>query len=214
MRLLAAGLTALAVALLPPGAARAELLDYSYHWSVSPGSVIPAGTGSVMLALAGDGSASSQVGAGSPTTIPAVTLTTSSSATTTPDTFNASYALSLHLTDTASGESGDLTFSGTLKGTLTATASTLVNKFGHPFTKHLKLGGHQYFVTIDPGQLNLPAPGAGSPAQVNGLVTIRGNPNPPPGQQTPEPSALVLAGVGLCSAGLAWRRLRRAARPA
>jgi hypothetical protein len=212
-RLLTRFLPLLALVLLGEGRARAEFVDYSYHWSVAPGSVIPSGTGSALFALAPDGTASSEVGAATPTTVAGATVTTSSSATTTPDHFSTTYGLTLQLTDTASSESGTLTFSGTLSGTLTATSSALVASFNSPLTQQLTLGGHLYSVTIDPSLLNLPAPMAGSPAAINALVSVSsssGNP-PPPTNNTPEPSSLVLGATALVAGLYARRRQRRKA---
>jgi hypothetical protein len=211
--LLTRTLPLLALALLGGGQARAEFVDYSYHWSIAPSSVIPSGTGSALFALAGDGTASSEVGSATPTKVPGATVTTTSSATTTPDTFSTTYGLTLQLTDSASGQSGNLTFSGTLSGTLTATSSALVASFSSPLTQQLDLGGHLYSVTIDPSLLNLPAPMAGTPAAINALVSVSNgtNPPPPPPTQTPEPSGLVLGATALLAGLYARRRARRKA---
>ena len=38
---------------------RADFMDWSYHWSITPGPVLTSGTGCVAMALAQDGSGSS-----------------------------------------------------------------------------------------------------------------------------------------------------------
>src|SRR5262245_55480797 len=82
---------------------RADFMDWSYHWSITPSAVLTSGSGSVAMGLAQDGSGAAN--------IPAATVTTTSSATaTTPDTYNVGYNLALHLTDNTTNQSGDLTF--------------------------------------------------------------------------------------------------------
>jgi hypothetical protein len=200
----------LAALLLCAGGARAELISFGYSWGGTPSTpASAAAAGSVALSLAADGSASA-VGGGSPTFIPGATFVTTSTATdSAPDTFDVKYGLSLHLTDTESGEFADLTFSGTLSGSLTATGSTLLAVFDNPLTRTAVLGAHAYTVTISPIFFDVPGPG-GTPVQIGALVKADGNPGPVP-QQTPEPSSLLLAGLALPMVGAAWRR-RRVAR--
>ncbi len=71
---------------------RAGFMDWSYHWSISPGPVLSSGTGSVALTLAQDGRGASS--------IPTATVTTSSSATNAaPDVYKVGYNLMLQLKD-------------------------------------------------------------------------------------------------------------------
>jgi hypothetical protein len=197
---------------------RAEMVDFSYAWSTTPGAVLTGGTGNVSLALTPDGSSSVEVGSPTPTFIPAATVTTSSSATQPADVFNAPFGLTLHLTDTASGQAGDLTFNGTVSGELTGTTSTLNNTFSEPVTQTLTFGDLVYTVTIDPVTTSLPAPGEAAGVLFDAMVTAQRNgeppPPPPPGGGAvgaPEPSSLVLGGSALLLLGLARRRLRRRA---
>jgi len=190
---------ALVASLLSASVARAEFADFSYSWSTSPSPpLFPGGTGSVALALAADGSASAAINGGA-TLIPGAAIITTSSAggTTSPDHFNVAYSMTLHLTDTSSGQSDDLTFSGTLSGNLTSDSSTLTSTFDNPVTRHTTLGVHAYSVTIDPTLLNIPAPGSPTPAEINAQVKVHGPPVLPPPFQTPEPSTLLLAVVAL-----------------
>lgn len=199
-------LTALVV--LSAGQAKAELVDYSYQWSVAPGSVLPGGTGSVTLATAPDGSAMSTIGSPTPTLIPGATVTTTSAATNVPDVFSVSFNMTVMLKDTASGATGSLTFKGHISGQLTATSATLNSIFDNPLTQTLTLGSHVYTVTIDPALLALPAPGSTTPASINALVTVNNASNPIP--KAPEPSSLVLgatAVVGLISRRWMKRKL-------
>jgi hypothetical protein len=181
------------VALLVLGATsslRADFMDWSYHWSITPGPVLTSGTGSVAMGLAQDGTGASS--------IPAATVTTTSSATdAAPDRYNVGYNLTLHLTDTPSNSSGALTFHGTIAGTVSADAAHLSNTFSSPTTESVKLGSHLYTVTINPSLMTLAAPGSTTPPQINALVSVTnatGNtPSPPqpptPQIQTPPPSS-------------------------
>ena len=76
----------------------------------------------------------------------------SSASANTPDTLitGGAYSLALTLADTASGESGTLTFSGKLTGTFSANNSDLTNVFNSPTVQSLVLGGNTYMVTIGP----------------------------------------------------------------
>ena len=127
--------TMAALLLLGLGRARAEFVDYSYHWSISPNAVLSGGTGSAAFALTGDGPATSLVGDSNPTVIPAATITTSSSASGgAADTFNNPYSIGLRLTDKASGQFADFTFTG----------------FGQGTDKIISGGGNDVFnVTVD-----------------------------------------------------------------
>ena len=212
-----------ALVLLGAGQASAEMIDFGYSWSAptsvftgtNPTTLDGKSTGSVALAVVDPGSASATPGSTTPTFVPGATLTTTSSATTVPDTFSSPFSMKLHLTDSASSMSGDLTFAGTLAGTLTRTTSQLNATLSSPFTQTLTLGGNVYAVTIDPTVVNLPVPGATSPAAIDARVTVAssGTVTPPPTHNTPEPSGLLLAGLGLplLAAARRWRRAKAAA---
>jgi hypothetical protein len=196
-----------ALSLLGASQARADRVDFSYRWGISPGAVLTGGKGRVSLALAHPGTGTATLGAADSAVTPAATVTTSSSATAlNPDHFSTTYSLTVHLTDTASGASGDLTYSGATTGTLTATTSSLTNVFATPLTQQLTLGKYVYSLTIDPSPADLPSPGAQATTLLDALVTVT------PGSQThgtPEPSSLLLAAVAASLLGLADRRRRR-----
>jgi hypothetical protein len=205
-----------ALVLLGQSPARADQINFSYQWSVLPSPIVPGlpgSTGSVALTPALSGSSSYTTGAATPSVIPGATVTTTSSATSPADSFAATFKMDLHLTDTDSGKSGDLLFSGSINGTLTSTTSTLTSQFSNPLTQPLTLGGHVYSVTIDPALIaQLPAPNSSAPALIDAFVTAadtsstKGGGGGVPG--TPEPSSLVLGATAML--GLACRRLVRA----
>jgi hypothetical protein len=187
-----------ALVLFGQGQARADLVDYSYHWSVAPSAVIPSGTGGVQIVLSSDGTTSSAVGAAN--SIPAATVSTFSAATNPPDNFNVSYDLKLHLTDKASGMAGDFDFAGSLSGQLTQSTSSLTSTFGNP-TQMITLGSHTYGVTIAPASLTLPAPGATPLAELKAIVKV---------EDAPEPSTLALGAMAASVLGFVARRRRAA----
>jgi hypothetical protein len=223
MNCLTTRLTAAALALLlcGEGLARADFFsDWSYHWSVNPGPSIsngPTGTGIVTLAVTPDGPGSGLVPNSNMVTLPAASLTTNSSAGAgvPADNFNnVPYGLTLTLKDNPSGQTGSVTFNAVLNGSLTATSSQLTSTFTNPLMQNLNLNGHNFDITIDPTQVNLPAPTGTSPALLDTFVTVSDSSGPtggPPVQSVPEPSTFVLAGLAIALSGLAigWKSHRR-----
>ncbi len=199
--------------LLGESSAHAEFMQWSYHWSISPAPVFSGGTGTVALALG-------QPGRGS-TKLLAAAMTTSSSATAQcTDHFNSSFNLSLHLTDLLTHKSGNLTFRGTITGTLTDSRASLVESFRVP-AEHITISGHTYYVSL-PSRLAMLPPGTAAIPYLYATVGVQ-NAWPPPipprvsaaatvtdamivraasfqaapaSASTPEPSALVLAALG------------------
>ncbi len=218
-----------ALLLLPPGASRADFYtNWSFAWHFNPvgtngvPGAVPAttGTGSALFAAESDKSGGASV--------PVALVSTSSSATTVPDTFqHAPFTFAVKIIDNATHASGTLTFDGHLNGALTATKSAVVGTFsadpGSPSS--LSLGGHTFRVSIAP-QMLLPAPGA-LPKLLNATVLVDAavpppptpsptpQPHPnsggggvviPPFQSAPEPSSFALAGIAAAVFGLARRR--------
>ena len=205
--------------LLGGGSARAEFMNWSYHWSVGPAPVLSSGNGLVALALyrGGRGAESLRVAA----------ETTSSSATNRDaNGFYRNFNLTLHLTDNLSHRSGALTFHGVIAGNLTFNSAHLVEAFRDP-RQRLVLGGHTYFVSL-PSRLNLVAPGSAFVPTLVARVDVENNwwrrPRfattanslgiadsfarvaSVPQSNSPEPSALSLAGLGVVFGVLgAWR---------
>jgi hypothetical protein len=210
-------LTALCLILVAGSFARADFVNWSYNWTHSPVVVAAdtGGTGGVTLTnhQGGTGSGNSDIVATQITTF-------SSASVNTPDRFtNKNYSLMLDLTDLASHQSGMLTFTGTLNGTLSATSANIKNAFTGALTQHLDLGGNLYTVTIGP----YAAPGIPDATQTGSISahvsvqaesTTGGTPQggtPPPSHESPEPATLVLAGVGSTALALAvsWRQRMR-----
>jgi hypothetical protein len=198
--------------------ARADMIDFSYSWSMGGSSVYSAGTGSVAFSLKDGGAAGYQPGPG-PTRLEGATTTTTSSAggDVAPDSYSAPFALTLHLTDKASGQSGDITFGAMLGGTMTADSSALTVAFDKPPVRQLRLGGRLYSVTIDPSLVHVPAPGSSDPGSIDALVRVTpraaASSQPPPAvTHAPEPASLLTGAFGAGLGALAWLRRRRAAR--
>jgi hypothetical protein len=209
----------LAALALAPDAARAEMIDFSYSWSMGPSSVYAAGTGSVAFSLKDGGTTGYQAGP-NPTRLEGATISTTSSAggAVAADSYSTDFALTLHLTDTASGQSGDVTFGATLGGTLTFDSSALSVAFDKPPVRQLRLGGRLYSVTIDPALVHVPAPGSSDPGSIDALVRVAprasASNGPPPAltpQEAPEPASLLTGAVGAGLGALAWLRRRRRA---
>jgi len=133
---------------------------------------------------------------------------------------NAAYRLSLILTDEASGKSGVVTFKGLFNGTLWRNGANISNRFIGARSQTLILGLDVFTVTIGP--YLAPGPhGWWDSGAIGAHVDVHFLEPPPWGLkagavqsgsapvQSPEPSSLALAGMGLSALGLmAWRKWR------
>jgi hypothetical protein len=111
------------------------------------------------------------------------------------------YTLVLHLTDTASGDSTNLAFTGTITGNVAAHSTTTHNVFHAPTTEMAMLGKYTYLVSLT--SYVGPGPVGSIPGSIGAHVAIE------PGCQhaAAEPTGLALAGLGLGCLGLVrWRR--------
>jgi len=200
---------------------------WSYNWTTTTPLVGSGGSGVSILPASGSGSGSSDIVAANLAVI-------SSAPAATPDPVNGGWNLTLHLTDTASGNSGTLLFTGQFSGTVSASSSSVDNMFNDPKVQTLSLGAHLYTATIGlytppgltgttlkgaiganlalsdvPGSVPPPVPPTGPPPSPPPPP-----PSPPPVVKSPEPSGLVLALMGVSSLGLGWWNGRRSRRTA
>ena len=126
----------------------------------------------------------------------------------TPDTFShAAYTLTMKLTDLASGTFTNLAFNGYFTGTVSAHSANIQNFFTGLTSQTAMLGGNTYTVTMT--TFTPPGPGGDGGLQgaigAHALVTVQAGGGP---HNTPEPSSLILAGLGLCGLGLLRKRRR------
>ncbi len=207
--------TAIALLAIAAGHARADYLNWSYTSTpsvpgVSVGAQSASGGATVQL--------TDYTNAAGGTSIPIIAYVTSTGLTT-PIAFNpqtSTYALALKITDNATHDTGTLNFNGSIGGNLSATASSLLNMLTSA-SPSLTLDGHIYTVNIPSVTLAPPT----SPQQ-NILATVSisnvtgggtGDPHGP--SSTPEPTSLVLGGLGFSLFGIGgwWKRRRHLAQP-
>ena len=207
--------------LIAPAMTRAEPA-WSYFWTTTTPLVGSNGKGVAITPVSGSGAGGSDIGAANLAAL-------SSAPAETPDPVNGNWNLTLHLTDTLSGNSGTLLFTGHFSGTVSATAVNVENAFGNPTNQSLPLGGHLYGITIGlymppdlPGSLQKGGIGAnlalsdlpGGTPPPSPPPPLPPPPPPPPVRGAPEPSGLTLAVLGASFLGLGrwWRgRQRRGA---
>jgi hypothetical protein len=211
-RFLAASVAAMALVFCASAPARAGLVppsqvQWSYNWS--PGSLtMPAdgGTGgSVSFTNEPTKSAT-----GESDTVATNLRVSSTALPSSPEhiSANGGYTLTLVLGTSANGSlmTGSLTFDGHLTGPFSSESSYIKNVFGPNATQSLTLGAYTFTVTLNaytppgpPNQLN-----SGS---MSAHVTI--SELSPAG--VPEPSTMLLSGLGFTFlGGAAWRKRRQA----
>lgn len=110
------------------------------------------------------------------------------------------FAINIKLTDKASGLSEYVSFGGALNGNLWSNGSTLTPTFNGPLSKSVDIAHHLFTVTFNSFT---PPTGFDHPGQFSFDVKVNHN---------PEPSTLVLAGIGAPLFGFALRRRRQMAR--
>jgi hypothetical protein len=129
---------------------------------------------------------------------------------------NAALNVTFNLIDDNSGKSIALPFTGFFNGSLMNGGTNLKFNVGNPSAKTFNLGSNEYTVAF--GLYSPPSPGQGGTVGVNVVVVPQGS-TPPPGgppvTEAPEPTSMVLAGLGLSALGLrSWLRRRFAPRRA
>ncbi len=211
---IALAITLLIVA-LNPQRGEAGLIPWSYQWSAQP-TVIdadplgphqkPAGgitltPGAITITGSNPGVA---LGNADIVAVNLTAFTFSPSPDGKPYSFtDAPYRLGITLTDVDSNQSGTLHFAGVFDGSLTDTMMDLHTHFTSATRQWLTLGHHRYTVSLT--SYTPPDPPAdGGAGSINASVSVQP-------VSAPEPSSLILAGIGL--AGAAFSGLRRRAFP-
>jgi hypothetical protein len=213
-------LVALSFLAATPGNGRAEMIQWSYFASGgsnyplfgNPGVIAPVNQiyplDGIWIAGGGKGQ---EVG---PQTVPVVEMTSVAGHYL---FHNAPLTILMNIKDQASQASGNLTFQVLFDGTLDGPSrtSTVYPVFLSPTKQLLTLGGNRYTVTIGPFHpftwVHLDPPGIDpTNGQFEGSIDAQVNVSPVQGASTPEPSCIVLAGMGaLTFAGTGWRWRRR-----
>jgi hypothetical protein len=195
----------LATLLLASGSARANLIAWSYNWQPTVPAVLadsPVNGGKITLSNEPSGTAVGD------SDIVATNLKSVSSADpNTPDTFtHKTFTLNLTLTDSASHQTGTLSFMAEFNGTISSQSANVTATPLGPTSRTIVLGGNSYSVSIN-SYVPPPPPGATNAGSIGAtaLVTV-GQVN-----RTPEPSTMVMAGLGLSFLGLfGWQKRRKA----
>jgi hypothetical protein len=203
-RLFSPHVAAFALLLLGSVPARADLINWSFSWDRSVPAVL-AGTGGV--SLTGE-TITSAVG---DSDVVASNLRVFSTAPPkSPDTFGPNdghYAVTITLTDAATGTSGSLTFTGQLQGTFSSDSAGVSNTFTGLTTQKITLGNTLFTVTMT-GYTAPGPPTATKAGSIGAFVHVESAQGEE--QHLPEPSTMLLAGLGAGVAGLAgWRKRRR-----
>jgi hypothetical protein len=194
---------ALIVCLWSGGAARADLIQWTYDWSRTPSKIF-SDNGKGWISLT-DESPKSVAGNSA---VVATNLDTFSTAPRThPDVFtDEQYAVNLRILDQASGQVGTLHFTGRLDGTLSGDHANITNTFLGQTTQQLTLGKNLYTVVLNSYSPPGP-PGAVNHGAISAMAEVAVAPIHV--ATLPGPGSLALAGLGAAGLGLgAWRRRR------
>jgi hypothetical protein len=120
---------------------------------------------------------------------------------------DAAYKLSLVLTETENGVTSTktLTLTGALTGTLSKSNANVTNTFTSPASQQVSLGSFLFTLT-NPSFTPPGPPDQTNAGSISAHVAVTSAGTPPP-TQSPEPSSMLLAGLGLTVlGGAAWRK--------
>lgn len=199
-------LVALLASSLAASQGRADYMNWTYSSSAMPPGFAVTGannsSGAVQLTPFTNSAAGSSIAA--------IAYQTSASGPVTFNAQNATFTLTMTFTDKITHDSGSLSFVGSISGNLSPTSSSLVESFAVT-QKSLTLDGHVYTVTL-PSSTAL-APPTSPQQNIMAKVSVT---NGGGGQGTPEPTSLILGGLGVTLAGLGgwWKRRRQPGREA
>jgi hypothetical protein len=201
-------LAALALLLFAGARARADFIQWSYNWNINPISVLSdTGNGSVSFT-----NQPAQNASGNSDTVATNLKANSLADPASPDTLNhtGAYTLTLSLTDTASAQTGTVSFAGKLSGSFSKSFANITNAFSGAPSQTLFLGNNEYTVAIGPYSPPGP-PDSTNLGSIAAHVNVE-NVGHVTNSSSPEPSSLLLGLFGLSSASMAsWRKRRMAA---
>jgi hypothetical protein len=188
------------IVLLSPTVARADLIPWEFSWSRTPAEIHAdaPGTGKVFLT-----DQTTTIAVNNSTVVATNLFTQSTAPDSTPDRFtNKGYTLILTLTDLASGQSGDLVFTGQINGRLSTASVHLTNTFTGDMDQSLRLGS-TLFRVHDFSYTPPSVPSATNRGSISAFVEVLA---------VPEPTTLSLVGIGsllLGTFGLGVRRVQQ-----
>jgi hypothetical protein len=192
--------------------ARADFIPWKYNWERSPVAISADAPGSGGVSLTNE---PEKEATGSSDIVATNLKVFSSAPAEDPDQLitGGQYTLTLKLTDAESGEFATLSWNGKLTGTFSKESSNLNNAFdpSTPLTRTVTLGDNDYTVTMGPYSPPGP-PSASNAGSIGAHVDVNATPIPGPVEEVPEPSTLLLSGLGLSILGAARWRQRRLAR--